>query len=113
MAPHQVVGREVERERGAQVLPLLGEGVDEPGQAPVLHLEREVLPLDVGRADPLGLKVAVLRKFLDPYYRGWAVPPLFFGPLGAVLFDDDAVVYARPQPAGARSRAAISRQAVS
>ena len=61
MRPAKVVVREVDREGRSEILPLLGECVGKPGQAAHLHPHREVLPLDVGGADPVGKVGAALR----------------------------------------------------
>ena len=45
--PHEVVPREVEAQRGPEVLPPLAEGVRQPGKPSNLHPHREVLPLNV------------------------------------------------------------------
>ena len=49
--PHEVVPREVQAQRGPQILPLLAERVRQSGQAADLHPHREILPLDMRRAD--------------------------------------------------------------
>lgn len=49
--PHEVVERAVQRDRVAVVLDLLAECVCQTGEPAHVHPHREVLPLDVGRAD--------------------------------------------------------------
>ena len=58
MDANEVVDHEVQGEHGDVVLDLLGEGVGEPGEPPVPHPNRQVLTLDVGRADVRGVGVA-------------------------------------------------------
>jgi hypothetical protein len=88
---HEVVIGEVQRGRVRVVLDPLGEPVCEAGEPPDVHAHREVLTLDVRRAD-LGLlglpadDVFLLREAS----RGAVTTFLTRG--GAILFDDDAVI---------------------
>jgi hypothetical protein len=51
--PSEVVGCKVERQRGAQVVPLAAESVRQTGEATHGHADVQVRPLNVGRANPI------------------------------------------------------------
>jgi hypothetical protein len=63
MNPDKAVMHVVDRQRRGVIIDLLGESVRQPGESPVVHPDREVLALYVGRADVLRI-----RSSLD-YFR--------------------------------------------
>src|ERR1700682_2077045 len=60
MNPREVVVHVMQTDRVSKVLDLLGEGVGEACKTTHPHTHREVLSLNVGRADLLGVGVAPL-----------------------------------------------------
>lgn len=53
MHPREVVGREMKRQGGPEVVPLPAESVGQAGEPSHLHPDMQVCALDVGRANPL------------------------------------------------------------
>ena len=64
--PGEVVVHEVEADRVRVVLDLLGEAVGQAREASHSHPHREVLTLDVGRADERVVGIASDETLLDP-----------------------------------------------
>lgn len=84
---NEVIVGEVERIRGLVIHPLLREGVCQPGHSPHRHSDREILPLDMGRADACRIGIAKDRRLdaIDDLSRRVAL--LAFATRG-VDFDD-------------------------
>src|SRR3972149_2793968 len=95
MEPAEIVVREVKRERVLVTLDALRKSVCEPGKASVAHADREVLPLDVRRAD-----VGRVGRATDDRGFGAAEIPRRVAALSAVAIDLDElrVVHVRPGP---------------
>ena len=87
----------MERQSGAQVVPLPAEGVRQAGEAPHLHADVQVRPLDVGRANPLLFRGSGDDQFLGAYYRGGRVAALGIDRLRPEDLDDLAVVDSPPE----------------
>jgi hypothetical protein len=74
--PSEVVGREVQRQGGAQVVPLPAESIRQAGKAPHLHPDVQVRPLNMGCADALLRRRSGDDHLLGAYYRGGRVAAL-------------------------------------
>jgi hypothetical protein len=68
----------VDRQRGDVVFDLFAEGVRQPSESAHRHSHREVLALDIARADMLRIGVSDADLFLGCQARRWAVPALRF-----------------------------------
>ena len=96
MHPHEVVKREVERQRVGVVLSLLRERVRQPREAAHRHPHREVLPLNVARADVRLVGFAFDAGLLDAGAFGGAVAASRTGSI-AVELDELGVVDIGPE----------------
>ncbi len=91
MRPTEVVVREMDRHGCGMVLDLLREGVGQASEPTHAHPHGEVLALDVGRVDVLGVGVAAYLDLLRARALRRAVSLLRLG-IGPVLLLEHGVV---------------------
>ena len=86
----EVVGREEQRQRRLVILPLLREGVRQSRHPSVLHSDRQVVALNVGRASLLQVWLAATNKDLRGENFARRISVIVFKL--AVLLDDNSMI---------------------
>src|SRR5882724_2187324 len=92
MQANEVVISEVKRDGGAEILALLAESVCQASQAAHVHPHRQILALNVGRGNQIGVWIASNDNLPHVDQLRGAVSPLLGKFYGCVNFNQLAVV---------------------